>query len=69
MTLPKCSFCGVSEDEAILLLKGQTDAHICESCIVQSMVIITKELKDVKELAKKLNESHTYLRKQLISMK
>ncbi len=39
----KCSFCGKSKAEALLLIAGQ-DGHICESCVEQAYDIIAREL-------------------------
>ena len=39
----RCSFCGRSKDEALILVAG-IEGHICESCVEQAQDIIDEEL-------------------------
>lgn len=39
----RCSFCGRSKDEALILVAG-IEGHICESCVEQAQEIIDEEL-------------------------
>ncbi|MEO1437777.1 MAG: ATP-dependent Clp protease ATP-binding subunit ClpX, partial [Bacteroidota bacterium] len=39
----RCSFCGKSKEEALILIAG-IDGHICESCVDQAQQIIDEEL-------------------------
>ncbi len=40
----RCSFCGKSKSEALLLIAGP-EGHICESCVEQAYEIVNRELK------------------------
>jgi ATP-dependent Clp protease ATP-binding subunit ClpX len=41
----KCSFCGRSKEEALILISGQ-EAYICENCVEQARQIIREEIGD-----------------------
>lgn len=43
----RCSFCGKSKDEALILVAG-IDGHICETCVEQAQDIIDEELNSTR---------------------
>jgi len=43
----RCSFCGKSKDEALILVAG-IDGHICETCVEQAQDIINEELNSTR---------------------
>ena len=47
----RCSFCGRSKDEALILVAG-IEGHICESCVEQAQDIIEEELNSVATILK-----------------
>jgi ATP-dependent Clp protease ATP-binding subunit ClpX len=45
----QCSFCNRSRDEVKILIAGQEDVHICESCVDSAQEIINQELQILNE--------------------
>ncbi len=47
--LLQCSFCNRTRDEVKILIAGQDDVHICESCVDSAREIIEQELQILNE--------------------
>ena len=43
MSEPSCAFCGLPEEETLLLISGK-NAHICETCAERVVTLVRKEL-------------------------
>ena len=41
-----CNFCGCPDSRATVLVSGQNDSHICDSCTWDCAMMIYEEIKD-----------------------
>jgi len=52
----KCSFCGRTNDDALLMISGMNNTHICNYCIDYAHELVQEELKNLKPGNEALNQ-------------
>lgn len=55
--LARCDFCGKSEKEVESLIAASVNVHICDSCVLLSIEILSAHADNQKEFMKKVMDS------------